>query len=58
MKIGKFEVKPSMPTGLALGALGLLEMWLTSKQQESEMEMLKADLKKELLDDIMKQSSK
>lgn len=58
MKIGKFEVKTSMVTGFALGAVGLLQLWLSSKQQESEMNALKADLKKELMDDFMKQASK
>lgn len=57
LKIGMFNIGSAQLISLGLGALGLAQMLLSNKAQSHEREMLKADLKKEILDDLMKQSS-
>lgn len=52
------KVDPSKLIGIGLAGLGLAQMVLSNKAQSYERDALKADLRKEILEDLMKQSSK
>lgn len=57
MKIGKFEVDSSKALGIGLAGLGLLQMLLSNKAQAHERAAMKAELRKEIVEDLTKQSS-
>ena len=50
------KVDPSKLIGVGLAGLGLAQMVLSNKAQSYERNALKEDLKKELLEDLMKSS--
>lgn len=52
MKIGKFEVDPSKLIGIGLAGLGLAQMLLSNKAQSYERNSMKAELRKEILEDL------
>lgn len=55
--ISKFKSDPSMTIGLALAGLGLLQAALSNKAKNYERESLKADLRKELMEDLGRSSN-
>lgn len=53
----KLFADPSKLIGIGMAGLGLAQMLLTNKQQSYERNAMKDELRKEILDDLMKKSS-
>lgn len=49
---------PSMLFGIGMTALGFAQLVLGNKSQAYDRKCMKAELRQEILDDLMKQSSK
>lgn len=54
--IARLFADPSKLIGIGMAGLGLAQMLLTNKQQSYERNAMKEELRKEILDDIKRES--
>ncbi len=54
MKIGKFNLKPTTLLGVAITGLGVLTSVLSGKADELARKDMKAELKDEIIKDLLK----